>query len=143
MKVINMINIFKTKHFKCLILTAIIAVCLSFISCSNNISSVDDIVFPDSNVSYLNQVQPYIKLTCAYANCHNSFDLAYNLSLDNYFDLTSAMSSAMVRPGNPDGSILIQMLEGKTIHSDYRYFKINDNQKKGLRTWIKEGAKNN
>ncbi len=138
-----MINIFKTRHLKCLLFSIIITASISLISCSDTISNVDDIVFPDTNVSYLNQVQPFIKLTCAYATCHNSFDLAFSMSLDNYFDLTAAMSSAMIRPGNPDGSILIQMLEGKKIHYEYRYFRINDNQKKGLRTWINEGAKNN
>lgn len=143
MKAINMINLFKTKHFRFIGFAALLIYVLSTVSCSDTISSSSDIVFPDSNVSYRDKVQPYIKLTCAYATCHNPYDLAYSMSLESYYDLMGAYTSSMVRPGNPDGSVLIQMLEGKMIHSNYYYFKINDNQKKGLRTWIKEGAKNN
>ncbi len=118
-------------------------VLLAFWACGGDtISSTDDIHFPDENVSYTRHVEPLLKYTCAYAGCHNRFDQAAGLALDNYFDLTIAMSSAMVRPNDPDKSILIQVFERKFPHTPV-YWSANESHIKGLRKWIQEGAKNN
>lgn len=107
----------------------------------NSITVPSDIVFPDSNVSYVNHVEPLMKFTCAAGGCHNVFDNKANLALDTHYGLTNAYSGAMVIPGKPEQSVLIQILERKVPHSLIIDFRINDNQLKGLKTWIREGTR--
>lgn len=120
-------------------LTATAAGLLTY-SCNDNvITAPEDIVFPDSNVSYVNQVAPLLKYTCATGGCHSTFDRAGGFALDTYYDLTTAYAGAMCRPGNAEGSVLIQVIEGKLPHSYITEFRINKNQLQGLKTWINEG----
>ncbi len=107
----------------------------------NSITVPSDIVFPDSNVSYVNHVEPLMKFTCAAGGCHNAFDYKAGLALDTHYGLTTAWSGAMVIPGKPEQSVLIQILERKVPHSLIIDFRINDNQLNGLKTWIKEGTR--
>ena len=119
---------------------SMIVMCLSFYACNDNvITAPEDIVFPDSNVSYVNHVAPLLKYTCARSGCHSTFDRAGGFALDTYYDLTTSFAGAMCRPGNADGSILIQVIEGKLPHSYITEFRISDNQLLGLKTWINEG----
>jgi hypothetical protein len=60
-----------------------------------------------------------------------------------YFDLIIAEAGSIVRPGDPDRSRLIYILEAKEPHDPYVYWDITENQRKGLRKWIAEGAQNN
>ena len=114
------------------------------ISCGGtNIDDNSKIVFPDSNVSYVSQVQPLMKTTCAISGCHNRWDNAGGIQLDEYIPTIIAEGSTMVIPKSPDKSVLIQMVEEKLQHYPVIYINFNDNHKKGLRTWISEGAKNN
>ncbi len=119
---------------------------LLLLSCSDDtISSADDIVFPEENVSWQNHVQPFLKFTCAYQGCHSSNTQAAGIVLDDYFQMNNSMSGALVIPGKPDQSYLIQMLDGKFEHR-YGYIwrpKVNDNHKQGMRTWVEEGAQFN
>ena len=113
--------------------------------CSSQITSSEDIVFPESEISYISTVEPFLKITCAYtSNCHNGIGHKAGLVLDNHFDIIGANSGSFVRPFDPDGSFLIQVLEGTTVYcSDWWRFEINDNHKAGMRKWIEEGALNN
>lgn len=106
----------------------------------NSITVPNDIVFPDSNVSYVNHVEPLMKFTCAAGGCHNVFDNKAGLALDTHHGLTLS-SLGMVIPGKPEQSRLIQILERKVPHSLIIDFRINDNQLKGLKTWIREGTR--
>ena len=108
---------------------------------SNMITDPNDIVFPDSNVSYQNHVQPLLTLSCAYVGCHNDETAAANLRLTNYFALFQ--HAGLVVPLKPDNSTLIQTLEGTLPHRATYYQTTTDTQKKGMRLWVKEGAKNN
>ena len=115
-----------------------------FIACNNNlINNLDQVVFPDKNVSYQNHVQPFILLACAYQGCHSDETMAGGRSMTTYTALFETMNIGLINPGNPDGSVLIQMLEGKLPHNPYVYWNVNDNHKKGMRQWIQEGALNN
>jgi hypothetical protein len=136
MKLISIANI--------VLCSAGLALALSLNSCGENVvSSPDSIVFPDSNVSYVYQVAPLMKYTCALGGCHNVFDRAGNIAMDNYFDLSTGLSGALVFPGDPDKSVMMKILDGKLPHSLVVDFRVNANQLKGLRTWIKEGSRNN
>ena len=121
---------------------AIIGCSLLNNSCSDNTITVpSDIVLPDSNLSYVYNIEPLMKFTCAAGGCHNTFDRKAQLAMDTYYDLTTAWGGAMVIAGNPDQSLLIQIIEKKVPHSLLIDFRINSNQLNGLKQWIREGMR--
>ena len=125
--------------------------CLTYLvliltSCQESIiTSNRDIVFPDSTVSYIKHVQPFIAVTCAYQGCHSDDPQQAKFSMTTHSALIFAMAGGLVRPKNPDGSLLVQKLEGTSPHPYYFRWKdkVTQNQKKGIRKWIEEGAKDN
>ncbi|MEY5131194.1 MAG: hypothetical protein RL734_1261 [Bacteroidota bacterium] len=115
---------------------------IALYSCSDNIiTSPDQIVFPQENVSYQQQVRPLLELTCAFSNCHDSETAAAGVDVTGYFQLTSR--AGLIIPGRPDNSLLMQILEGKQGHLLTFQNRITDAQKKGVRQWVLEGALNN
>jgi len=111
-------------------------------SCSDNIiTSPDQIIFPQENVSYQQQVRPLLELTCAFSNCHDSETAAAGVDVTGYFQLTSR--AGLIISGRPDNSLLIQILEGKQGHLLTFQNRITDAQKRGVRKWVLEGALNN
>ena len=105
------------------------------------ISSNRPIVFPDKDVSYLNDVEPFLKLTCTYAGCHG-YSSAGNIRFDTHYDLMKI--PGFVIPGEPNSSQIIQILENQNLHITYYYREnITDNHKQGMRRWVTEGARLN
>lgn len=101
----------------------------------------DEIVFPESGVSYSAHVQPFFNLRCANYGCHDSQTRAGNLSLTSYVEMTER--PGIVIPRDPDSSLLLQKIDGRLPHPINVPIIINDNQLKGIRTWILEGAEYN
>lgn len=115
-------------------------------SCSSGVvRSSQDIIFPSSNVSYQNHVQPFFDVTCAFAGCHSSFNPAGGLSLASYLDVMRR--PGLVISGRPDQSLLIQVVDTQLPSSALHPFsfqqRITQNHITGLRTWIREGARLN
>lgn len=107
----------------------------------NSISSIDDIVFPEENVSYQKHVEPFMHLTCAYGSCHDVSGFNGD-DLTTYFAMMS--STGLIIPGKPESSHLIQMLEDPWRHPVFFYSsKINQNHIDGMKKWIEEGAEFN
>lgn len=120
----------------------VIAVFIFIFGCSDNmINSTDDVVFPEENISYQQHVEPFLKLTCAYGQCHD----ATGLNGDDFTSYFMVMSSTgTVIPGNPEQSNLIQMIENPFRHPVFFYSgDINDNHITGMKKWVEEGAKFN
>lgn len=108
---------------------------------SDALTNLDDIVFPDKDVSYLYQVEPFLRYSCAFVGCHG-YTAAGSIVLNDYFEIMKV--PGLVIPGNPDQSTLIQILEDKLPHfTYYERSKITQNHIIGMRTWVAEGAKNN
>jgi len=122
-------------HFLLLIITA----------CDDTINQedLDSKIIPSNNVSYSQHIQPVFDARCNNAGCHNSMDRKAGLSLVNWAETTS--NSQIVFPGLPDNSKLIWAIEGRTVNQmpPIGYRPLTKNQIDGIRTWIKEGAKNN
>ncbi len=129
---------------------------LALLVLSLNISCKDedannpaDVVFPATNVSYGQHVQPLFNRACAFSGCHGPdtfLDRGY--SLDSYQNLTPGAAHELVIPGNPENSKLIWSVEGINGYDGLRRMPrnlspLNDNQIQGLRRWIAEGARNN
>jgi hypothetical protein len=101
----------------------------------------DEIVFPDSNVSYTAHVQPYMALRCATYGCHDESSRAGNLCLTTYMDMTSR--PGIVIPKDSKSSLLMQRIDGRLPHPPNVPIIINQNQLNGIKRWIDEGAKYN
>jgi mono/diheme cytochrome c family protein len=103
-----------------------------------------DIVFPDSLISYGRQVQPLFDRGCAYGGCHGPDTYAdHGYSLDSYQNATNR--PGIIIPYDPDGSILIQRIQGKGPGARMPLYRdtLTANQIRGLRKWVSEGARNN
>lgn len=113
---------------------------IAIASCTegNTITSPEQIIFPDSLVSYRSSVQPFLQLSCGYTGCHNE---ASSIPLVSYVDLFSR--AGLVTPGKPETSTLSQLIAGKLSHSVNFQRTLTENHKLGIATWIREGAKNN
>lgn len=125
-----------------ILLIALIPIIIGLQACDTTGPDISAIVFPEKNVSYMHQVEPFMKYNCAYLGCHGINSPGEELSDYNY--LLSATS--YIIPGNPDASLVIQILERRLPHpANYPvYFaNITTNQIQGMRVWIAEGASNN
>ena len=121
---------------------SIIVIVFTLNACSDTIiTSPDQIVFPETNVSYQQQVRPLLELTCAFSGCHDTETAVAGIDVTGYFQLTSR--AGLIIPGRPDNSLLIQILEGKQGHLLTFQNRISDAQKRGVRQWVLEGAMNN
>jgi hypothetical protein len=106
------------------------------LGCSgSDITSVNDIVFPATKVSFAQQVEPLFSLACN--SCH---------SLGSSTDLSSWIGVRAInvvnQPGPADTSCgLLQVVGGKEFHNGP--VNINANHRQGLRQWVIEGAQNN
>lgn len=134
------------------VIAALLALAWIAMTCkeSSTDAGKSDIVFPDSNVSYGKHVGPLFLQACAYPGCHSddTFD-AMGFSLDAYERATARPGIIIAcqpkQPCNPEASILVRRIEGLDGKNRMPLFQtpLNDNQIKGIKTWIREGAQNN
>jgi hypothetical protein len=131
----------KLKHAKFYILIIIIFVL--FFNCNEKINNPgNDLVFPDSKVSFVRHVQPLFNYKCSITGCHDDDPQNTRLSLTSYYEATKY--PGIIVSGLPDNSVLIQRLDGRLQPRMPLYRDtLSKNQYNGLRTWIKEGALNN
>ncbi|MBI5730278.1 MAG: hypothetical protein HY963_03990 [Ignavibacteriales bacterium] len=108
-----------------------------------NISDIDNKIIPTSNVSYAEYIQPVLTAKCARAGCHDDQTREAGLSLTSYSNTTQ--SYLVVAPLLPQNSKLVWSIEGTSgsIMPPLGYPPVTKNQIDGIKTWIKEGAKNN
>ncbi len=112
-------------------------------SCLYNTQNPNDISIPESNVSFQKHILPVLKNNCGLSYCHGEVAPQGNVQIYDYYSLMNSYNGALVIPGNPDGSVLIQIFEYKLPHNPFLQWKLTENQRLGLRKWILEGAKNN
>ncbi|MDO8550691.1 MAG: c-type cytochrome domain-containing protein [Ignavibacteria bacterium] len=124
----------------------IISLCLLlfYVSCDDTSTNIDDKEIPISNVSYSQHIQPIFNVKCI--NCHGVGTTEAGLDLTTWSGTVADPS--IVVPNEPDNSRLIWTIEGRPgfpfmppIGSPYR--ALTQNQIRGVKTWIAEGALNN
>jgi Planctomycete cytochrome C len=103
-------------------------------------NSIDSIIIPSSNVSYSKYLQPVFTIKCATVGCHTDQDHAGGLSLTSYSNTIA--SYIVVSPGLPQNSQLVVRTQNVTMPPP-GYAGLTSNQIAGIKTWVKEGAKNN
>lgn len=119
---------------------AFAAVVVSAVGCGDTVTNPQEIVFPDSLVSYRNHVQPFLTLRCG--QCHGSTNAAGGIRLTQYSNLFFDRPNLVV-VNQPDESLLNQVLELSVPHPVGNIDLIDPKQVRGMRTWVKEGALNN
>jgi hypothetical protein len=117
-----------------------------FIGCEDSITSdyLDDVVIPDKNVSFSEYIQPVLHVKCGTSGCHDDESSAGNYSVSHW---ASVVTPGIVDAGNVETSRLVWRIEGlgvefmPPIGSVVR--PLTQNQVDGIKTWIREGARNN
>jgi hypothetical protein len=105
--------------------------------------SPSNIVFPISNVSYGQHVQPLFNQACAYAGCHDDGQHQSMLKLTSYDNLMYGGALVIVR-NKPDQSTIVLRIQGSVgARMPLNRNALNQNQINGIRAWIGEGALNN
>lgn len=103
------------------------------------------IIFPDSLVSFSKHVEPLFTQTCTTSRCHGGSAPAKNLSLDPP-SYSSVMNHEprLVITGESSSSLLVQRLDGTFLPvMPPNRDPLTQNQIKGIKKWIDEGARNN
>jgi len=111
-------------------------------SCDDSLtnSEVDNIVMPDSNVSYSRHIAPVFEFKCV--QCHNSSRKEAGLDLSSWLDATS--DPRIIARGSDTTSVLIWAIEGiQSTPLMPPQGRMQENHIQGIRTWIREGALNN
>ncbi|MGQ9819163.1 MAG: hypothetical protein ACUVQ1_04475 [Candidatus Kapaibacteriales bacterium] len=122
----------------------VVKITLILTSCTSSVINYqNEIVFPDSNISFQRHVLPVVKSTCGLSYCHGEVFPQSNVMIYDYFTLMTSYNGALVIPKNPDASVLMQIIEFKLPHNPFLRWNLNDNQRIGIRRWILEGAINN
>ena len=122
----------------------------SFISsgCKDTVTgsdNIDNIIIPSSNVSFAKYIFPVFNTKCATAGCHDDGTRAGNLSLTGWANAT--VDPSIIFPGHPENSKLVWAIEGQPGVAPMPPIgfvrPLTPNQIQGIKTWIKEGAKDN
>ena len=113
-------------------------------ACDDTLNQVDDSFIPEQDVSFNDHLLRVFELKCNNSGCHNSQFRAGGISLANCSEATE--NPLVVFPHEPDNSSLIWSIEGQSGASQMPplgYQPLTENQRKGIKTWIAEGAKCN
>ncbi|RKY94220.1 MAG: hypothetical protein DRQ01_02890 [Ignavibacteriae bacterium] len=103
---------------------------------------VDNIVMPDSNVSYADHIAVVFEFNCN--RCHNPSQKEGGVDLSTWSGIVA--DPRIVFPGSDSTSVLVWTIEykpGFPPMPPLQYRGLVLNHIKGIRTWISEGAKNN
>ncbi len=127
-----------------LIVASVVLISALYAGCDSSdvVTRPEQIVFPETNVSYGRQVQPLFDLTCNTSGCHNASNRAGDVVLTTYINLFS--KPGLVLAGDSLHSVLGQIIRGQLPHITIPISAlINENQQHGINVWIAEGASNN
>lgn len=125
----------------------IILLAFTLISCDDTITveDVDNKIIPEKNISFAEHIYPVLQVKCAFTGCHAAPSPAGGLDFTTYANVTADIT--VVFPGEPDLSSMVWAVEAaggvEPMPPLGTGLALTDNQIKGIRTWIKEGAKNN
>ena len=123
----------------------IVAASIVFLSqsCDDTLTSsdVDNIVMPDSNVSYSSHIAPVFEVKCV--PCHNNTGRK-EAGLDLSSWSAATFDPSIIARGSDSTSILVWTIEGLPPYPLMPPSgRMIENHIQGIRTWIREGALNN
>lgn len=141
MKYIETLRLLFSRGYIVLILSSLIS-CKDESPVSNDSGSI---LFPENGVSYARHIQPLFQRRCAFSGCHGGSSPAAGLDLTtpSYHNLMNHQPR-LVTSGEPQNSLLVQRIEGTILpRMPLNSQPLTENQIRGIRTWIQEGAANN
>ncbi|MCE1188884.1 MAG: hypothetical protein LWX56_07035 [Ignavibacteria bacterium] len=109
-----------------------------------NEKKIDQTIIPDTLVSFAQHISPVLQIKCATSGCHDEKTTTPPILTDHYHIIHSSIPQLVV-PYNPVSSQLIWAIEGsgQYLMPPLNSIPLTPNQIKGIRQWVKEGAKNN
>lgn len=135
----------KQNIFNLVILTVIGAILLLF-ACKKSTKSEEEIVLPESDLTYSKDILKLFSAKCATPGCHTYLDRAGDLDLTNYPEIMikTVQGQPIVKPEDGEHSFLYVILKQNYIETprmplDGPY--LNSNNTNGVKVWIDEGAR--
>ena len=129
----------KKRYIKYLIMTSTVFIVLLSQNCKDTITStdLDNIVMPDSGVSYNLHIRPVFEVKCV--PCHNGNSSAGGVDLSSWDKVVRDPN--IVFPGSDSTSILVWTIEKyPNVPPMPPSEWLKRNHINGIRTWIREGA---
>jgi hypothetical protein len=126
---------------------ALIIIIFLIFACDDTVTvdSLDKQVIPTSNLSFSQDIYPIFQVKCAYSGCHSGSSPAGDIDLTSWVNVTA--NPSVVFPGDPSVSRLVWAIEGTAgispMPPTYTGLVLTSQQIQGIKTWIKEGAKDN
>ena len=110
---------------------------------TNNPAKLDSTIIPSKNVSFSKYIYPVFNQRCNSVGCHDDESQAAGISLTTWSNVVR--DYLVVAPGDPQNSRLVWAIEGNgaQLMPPIGSYGLTTNQIDGIKTWIKEGAKNN
>lgn len=115
-----------------------------------------DFVFPDSNISFIEHVQPMFEVKCGIeSGCHSPGNTNIRFTYSKLISRIGVINHSLpngeqlvnlaIHQKNPElAPLYLILLEGYPESDDrmppFNRVPLNDNQLNGIRQWIKEGA---
>lgn len=97
-------------------------------------------IAPAAAVSFAEEVLPIFEARCT--ECHSADNAELGLNLSTYEGAMAGSDyGTVIEPGNPDGSLLIDMIESGDMPEDGD--PVPPEELEIIKTWITEGAENN
>lgn len=132
------------RFFDAILISLLFLLAIVFISCDDTItnSDIDDIKIPTNDVSFAEYIQPVFNVKCTSSGCHDNESMAGGYSLTTW---SSAVIPGIVDPFNIETSRIVWRIDGLgfPIMPPPTKGYLTENQREGIKTWIREGAKNN
>jgi hypothetical protein len=135
----------KQNIFNLVTLTTIGASLILF-GCKKSTNSEEEIILPESDITYFKHIQKLFGAKCATPGCHTYLDRAGDLDLTNYPEIMTktVQGELIVIPEFGEQSFLYIILmqnykDTPKMPLDGPY--LNSNNTEGVKIWIDEGAK--
>jgi hypothetical protein len=139
MRAVAILSVKNPIAFLAIALFVALATCSSIGCSSGDITSPEQIVFPASNVSYHAQVAPYLALSCNSDACHGGVSGGGSgIMLTSW---AQVLDNRVTLPRDTTSPIVLVLYGLEPNHRGA--FIASDNQRQGIKTWVKEGAQNN
>jgi hypothetical protein len=128
-----------------LTLTMTLAI-LTLFACKESTEPEEEIILPENDLTYSEDIFKLFSAKCATPGCHNSLDRSGNLDLTNYPEIMikTVDNETIVKPGDGEQSFLYRILlenyKGR-IRMPLDRAMLNSNNRNGVKVWIDEGAK--
>ena len=114
-------------------------------ACKESTKSEEEIVLPESNLTFFKHMQKLFNVKCATPGCHNYLDQKGDLDMTDYTVIMTktVLGEPIVKPEDGENSflyrILIENYKGQLrmpLNGPY----LNSNNTNGVKVWIDEGA---